>query len=30
MNKEISILNNWEKAKLAISECKTIDEVKKI
>ena len=28
--KELIILNNWEKAKLAVAECKTIDEVKKI
>lgn len=27
---ELIILNNWEKAKLAIAECKTIDEVKYI
>ena len=30
MNKEIIILNNWEKAKQAIAVCKDIDEVKKI
>jgi len=30
MDKQIIILNNWEKAKHAIAECKSIDEVKNI
>lgn len=30
MDNDLVILNNWEKAKIAISECKTIDEVKNI
>lgn len=30
MSKELIKLNNWEKAKNAIAECKDIDEVKKI
>lgn len=30
MSKELIILGQWEKAKQAIAECKTLDEVKKI
>ena len=30
MTKELIVLGQWEKAKRAIAECKTLDEVKKI